>query len=138
MALCVGCGDDFFGGKVCYKCGQRVGGNEGVPQTPASPAPQYQQPQYQQPQYQQPQFQPQFQQQFLTAQKTNGLAIASFVCSFFCGILGIIFGIIAISQINKTNGNGKGLAIAGICLGAAAIVVTWIFWSSLFVLGSEY
>jgi len=143
MALCVGCGDDLFGGKVCYKCGQRVGGNEGVPQTPASPAPQYQQPQYQQPQYQQPQyqqpqFQPQFQQQFPTAQKTNGLAIASFVCSFFCGILGIIFGIIAISQINKTNGNGKGLAIAGICLGAAAIVVTWIFWSSLFVLGSEY
>lgn len=88
MALCVGCGNDLFGGKVCYKCGLRVGGNEGVPQTPASPAPQYQQPQYQQPQYQQPQyqqpqFQPQFQQQFPTAQKTNGLAIASFVCSFF-------------------------------------------------------
>jgi len=143
MALCVGCGDDLFGGKVCYKCGLRVGGNEGVPQTPASPAPQYQQPQYQQPQYQQPQyqqpqFQPQFQQQFPTAQKTNGLAIASFVCSFFCGILGIIFGIIAISQINKTNGNGKGLAIAGICLGAAGMVVSWIFWGSLFVLGSEY
>ena len=137
MALCVGCGNDLFGGKVCYKCGLRVGGNEGVPQTPVSPAPQYQQPQYQQPQYQQPQFQPQFQQQFPTSQKTNGLAIASFVCSFFCGILGVIFGIIAISQINKTNGSGKGLAIAGICLGAAFMLISWAFWGTLF-LGSEY
>lgn len=133
MALCVGCGNDLFGGKVCYKCGLRVGGNEGVPQTPASPAPQYQQPQYQQ-----PQFQPQFQQQFPTAQKTNGLAIASFVCSFFCGILGVIFGIIAISQINKTNGNGKGLAIAGICLGAGQTLVWWIFTGGLFIAGSQY
>ena len=139
MALCVGCGNDLFGGKVCYKCGLRVGGNEGVPQTPVSPAPQYQQPQYQQPQYQQPQYQqPQFYQQFPTAQKTNGLAIASFVCSFFCGILGVIFGIIAISQINKTNGNGKGLAIAGICLGAGQTLVWWIFTGGLFVAGSQY
>ena len=138
MALCVGCGNDLFGGKVCYKCGLRVGGNEGVPQTPVSPAPQYQQPQYQQPQYQQPQYQPQYQPQFPTAQKTNGLAIASFVCSFFCGILGVIFGIIAISQINKTNGSGKGLAIAGICLGAAGMVIGWIFWGTLFVAGSQY
>ena len=133
MALCVGCGNDLFGGKVCYKCGLRVGGNEGVPQTPVSHAPQYQQPQYQQPQYQ-----PQYQPQFPTAQKTNGLAIASFVCSFFCGILGVIFGIIAISQINKTNGSGKGLAIAGICLGAAGMVIGWIFWGTLFVAGSQY
>ena len=138
MALCVGCGNDLFGGKVCYKCGLRVGGNEGVPQTPVSPAPQYQQPQYQQQQYQQPQYQPQYQPQFPTAQKTNGLAIASFVCSFFCGILGVIFGIIAISQINKTNGSGKGLAIAGICLGAAGMVIGWIFWGTLFVAGSQY
>jgi uncharacterized membrane protein YhaH (DUF805 family) len=26
MALCSNCGDDIFGGKVCYKCGTRVGG----------------------------------------------------------------------------------------------------------------
>ena len=26
MALCSSCGNDIFGGKVCYKCGTRVGG----------------------------------------------------------------------------------------------------------------
>lgn len=115
MALCLNCGNDLFGGKVCYKCGLRVGGAVGAPQPLASPEPQYQQPQYQQ---------PQFQMQFPTAKKLNRLAIASLVCSFFCGILGIIFGIIAINQINKTNDNGKGLAIAGIWIGAANIIIT--------------
>ena len=57
--------------------------------------------------------------------KTNGLAIASLVCSFFCGILGIILGIVAINQINKTNEGGKGLAIAGIVLGAVGILFQW-------------
>lgn len=58
--------------------------------------------------------------------KTNGLAIAALVCSFFCGILGIILGIVAIGQINKTNEGGKGLAIAGIAIGAASILFTWM------------
>ncbi len=76
--------------------------------------------------------------QFPAPQKTNGLAIAALVCSFFCGLLGIIFGIIAISQINKTNGNGKGLAIAGICIGAVSMVVGWLIWGSLIIAGSDY
>jgi len=58
--------------------------------------------------------------------KTNGLAIAALVCSFFCGILGIILGIVAIGQINKTNEGGKGLAIAGIAIGAVSILFTWM------------
>lgn len=58
--------------------------------------------------------------------KTNGLAIAALVCSFFCGILGIILGIVAIGQINKTNEGGKGLAIAGIVIGAVSILFTWM------------
>ena len=58
--------------------------------------------------------------------KTNGLAIAALVCSFFCGLLGIILGIVAISQINKSNEGGKGLAIAGIAIGAVSIVFTWM------------
>ena len=57
--------------------------------------------------------------------KTNGLAIAALVCSFFCGILGIILGIVAINQINKTNEGGKGLAIAGIVLGAVGMLFWW-------------
>ena len=68
---------------------------------------------------------------FPVSQKTNGLAIAGFVCSFFCGILGIIFGIIALSQINKTNGGGKGLAIAGICIGAASTVIGWLMVAAM-------
>ncbi len=139
MALCTNCGNDLFGGKVCYKCGLQVGSSQGVSQGPAQTPNQFQQPQFQQPQFQQPQFQqPQFQTQFPAAQKTNGLAIASLVCSFFCGILGVIFGIIALNQINKSNGNGKGLAIAGICIGAASMIIGWLFWGSLFIAGSEY
>ena len=59
--------------------------------------------------------------------KTNGLAIAALVCGFFCGILGIILGIVALNQINKTNEGGKGLAIAGIVIGAVGIFIYWAF-----------
>ena len=80
-------------------------------------------------------YQPQFPQQGQPGQqfggypqkaKTNGLAIAALVCSFFCGSLGIILGIVAIGQINKTNEGGKGLAIAGIAIGAVSILFTWM------------
>ena len=80
-------------------------------------------------------YQPQFPQQGQPGQqfggypqkaKTNGLAIAALVCSFFCGILGISLGIVAIGQINKTNEGGKGLAIAGIAIGAVSILFTWM------------
>jgi Domain of unknown function (DUF4190) len=64
--------------------------------------------------------------------KTNGLAIASLVCScagiLFLGvpgILGIIFGFVARSQIRKSNGTqgGEGLALAGIIVGFAWIAI---------------
>lgn len=56
------------------------------------------------------------------AREMNGLAIASFVVGLvgLCsplGILGIIFGYIAKSQISKRNNSGSGLATAGIVLG---------------------
>lgn len=60
---------------------------------------------------------------------TNGMAIASLVCSllgWLCGIgpiLGIIFGIIALGKIKQTGEGGRGLAIAGIAIGAVLIVV---------------
>jgi hypothetical protein len=62
--------------------------------------------------------------------QTNGLAIASLVCSlagWFCFgvgfILGIVFGLIARNQIRNSNGTqtGDGLALAGIILGAVPI-----------------
>ncbi|HWF28505.1 MAG TPA: DUF4190 domain-containing protein [Mycobacterium sp.] len=58
---------------------------------------------------------------------TNGMAIASLVCSLFgwlCiigGILGIIFGFLALGQIKQSGQGGRGMAIAGIVIG---VVVT--------------
>ena len=62
---------------------------------------------------------------------TNGMAIAGFVLSLIgctC-ILGLIFSIIGLTQAPKYNNNGKGLAIAGICISAVAIVgyIIWFF-----------
>ncbi len=59
---------------------------------------------------------------------TNGLAIASLVCSllgWLCGIgpiLGLVFGFIALNQIKQTGQGGRGMALAGIIIGAVAIV----------------
>jgi hypothetical protein len=65
------------------------------------------------------------------AKKTNGLAVASLVCGiggflfFVPAILGIVFGFIARSQIRQSAGrqSGEGLAIAGIIVGFAWIVL---------------
>ena len=53
--------------------------------------------------------------------KTNGMAIAGFICGcaglfFIPAVLGIVFGFIARSQIQRSNGTqkGNGLALAGI------------------------
>jgi len=60
---------------------------------------------------------------------TNGMAIASLVCSLFgwlCligPILGIIFGFVALGQIKQTGQGGRGMALAGIIIGVVAIVV---------------
>jgi Domain of unknown function (DUF4190) len=63
--------------------------------------------------------------------RTNGFAIASLVCSIagllfgLGGILGIIFGFVARSQINRSNGaqKGLGLAVAGIVIGFVVIAI---------------
>lgn len=57
-------------------------------------------------------------------QKTNGLAIASLVSSFFISILGIILGFVALNQIKKSGEDGRGLALAGIIIGFVAIGIT--------------
>jgi hypothetical protein len=52
--------------------------------------------------------------------KTNGLAIGGFIVAFIFGLIGLILSIVALNQINASNGTqkGKGLAIAGIIIGA--------------------
>jgi hypothetical protein len=68
---------------------------------------------------------------FPSPQKTNGMAIASLVLSLLgCSLLGIIFGGLAISQINKGQGSGKGLAIAGLVIGIVALIATILFWGT--------
>ena len=59
---------------------------------------------------------------------TNGFAIASFVLGLLgitvIGIvLGVIFGFVALSQIRRTGQQGRGLAIAGIVLSGAWLVL---------------
>jgi hypothetical protein len=97
----------------------------GQPPGPGHGQPPYGQPPYGQPPYGQPPYgygHPQ------PATGTNGFAIASLVLAFFCSILGLIFGIVALNQIKKRPQGGRGLAIAGIVISvlgmiAGAIVV---------------
>jgi peptidyl-prolyl cis-trans isomerase B (cyclophilin B) len=58
--------------------------------------------------------------------KTNGLAVAAIVCGFLFPILGVIFGLISLSQIRRSNGmqTGRGLALAGLIIGAILCVYT--------------
>jgi hypothetical protein len=49
---------------------------------------------------------------------TNGLAIAALIVAFFIGLLGVILGLVAKSQIKKTGQGGDGLATAAIVVGA--------------------
>lgn len=70
--------------------------------------------------------------------KTNGFAIAGFVISLVsllcCGgtsWLGLIFSIIGLVNANKQNGEGKGLAIAGIVISAILLILL----VSLYALG---
>lgn len=73
---------------------------------------------------------------------TNVMAILGLVFSFFISILGLIFSIIALQQIKKTQEEGKGLAIAGIVisvvklvivviLAIASVIFTTLVWGSL-------
>lgn len=77
---------------------------------------------------------------------TNGLAIASLITSIaaivtcylgiILGIVGVILGVIALNQLKTRQQDGKGIAIAGIILGAA-IPVLWIVVLILVAAGSS-
>ena len=60
---------------------------------------------------------------------TNGMAVASLVCSLFgwlCLIgplLGLIFGFVALNQIKQTGQRGRGMALAGIIIGGIIIAL---------------
>ncbi|MEV0683739.1 DUF4190 domain-containing protein [Nocardia sp. NPDC050378] len=132
------------------------------PSNPQQSAPQYpqqqppSQPQY--PNYQQPAA-PQYPQQpqyggypaagaynpyggYPQPQGTNGLAIGALVSSLIglcsCGvgsIVGIILGVMAINQIKERGGEGKGMAQAGIWIGAISLVLWLLYIVFVVVLG---
>ncbi|MEO8700528.1 MAG: DUF4190 domain-containing protein [Kofleriaceae bacterium] len=55
--------------------------------------------------------------------KTSGMAIAGFVCAFFCGVLGIIFSALGLAETKRTGMKGRGLAIAGIVISCIMLVI---------------
>jgi hypothetical protein len=72
--------------------------------------------------------------QVVSGVKTSGMAVASLVLGitglviipFITSILAIIFGVIGLGQIKRSNGaiTGKGMAVAGLILGIIGIVFT--------------
>ena len=58
------------------------------------------------------------------AARWNGMAIAGFVCSFFACVVGLVLSIIGLKQVNETGERGRGLAIAGIVIGAVNTVLS--------------
>lgn len=65
---------------------------------------------------------------------TNAMAIAALVSSFLIAPLGIVFGHISLSQLKKSNEEGRGLAIAGLVIGyvLTAVIVLGVVVSILF------
>jgi hypothetical protein len=74
----------------------------------------------------------------MAAPSTNGFAIASLVCSIIgISLLGVIFGHVALSQINRSGGmsQGKGLAIAGLIIGYIGIAFA-LLWIVFFIIAA--
>lgn len=67
--------------------------------------------------------------------KTNKMAVVGFILSFFLGLLGLIFSIVALNQIKKTGEEGKDFAIAGLVISIIGVVIFFIgIFLTLFVL----
>ncbi|MDI6840157.1 MAG: DUF4190 domain-containing protein [bacterium] len=80
----------------------------------------------------------------------SGRAIASLVCGilsifmpgvgFVLGILGIVFGAVARSEIRRSEGKlrGEGMAVAGLVCGIVGLATT-VFWLSILrIIGSLF
>lgn len=109
---------------------------------PGSPPPYGGQPPYGQAPYGQPPYgQPPYGQPGYgyppSAPGTNGFAIASLVCAFFCSPLGLIFGFVARGQIRRTGQQGDGLALAGI-IASAVFLVIGIIWAIIVLTAADH
>jgi uncharacterized protein DUF4190 len=64
--------------------------------------------------------------QYVPYPTTNGFAIAALTCSFFGilgGILGIIFGCVALNQTRQRRQRGRGMATAGVIIGSCWVIL---------------
>lgn len=118
--FCSKCGAPLNGAAFCSACGTAVNAAPAQPYTPPT------QPTYGTTPYQQPYGAP--------APQTNGLAVASFVVSLVClAPVGFILGLVALNQIKESNNTqaGKGLAIAGVAIGAVYMVIGFFWWVAI-------
>jgi hypothetical protein len=111
---CPTCGTVLADGSpFCSTCGANLGNAAppGMPQMPFQNNP-----------YAQP----------MMVQRTSGMAIAGFVLSFFCSLLGIIFSIIGYSECKRSMGEvkGEGLAIAGIIISIVSMLFGIMYLAS--------
>lgn len=58
-----------------------------------------------------------------TMKDTNTFAVLSIILSFFQPIAGIVFGHISLAQIKRNGDEGRGLALAGLIIGYATIIL---------------
>ncbi len=103
--LCSVCGTPFtVGATFCSKCGNNLSAVSGIP--PGMPM-----------------MPPMMDMPMMT--RTSGMAIAGFVLSFFCGLLGLIFSCIGYSECKKSGGTvtGDGLALAGIIISIVSMLL---------------
>lgn len=76
-----------------------------------------------------------------TGKKTNTMAVVAIILAFLLPLVGLILGIVALSQIKKRSEGGRGLAIASIIISVfimlMQLVVIGIFWGAIFAAKSE-
>lgn len=58
--------------------------------------------------------------------RTNTTAVLALVFAFVVAPLGVVFGFVARSQIKRTGEAGAGLALAGIIVGLAVVVLSLV------------
>ena len=107
-------------------------GYGGAPPGYGGPPPGYGPPPYPGGYYPAPDYQGGYGPQPTTQSGTNGMAIAALISSFtglFCcigGIVAIALGVIALDQIKRTRQDGYAIAVAGIVIGSATLIVALI------------
>jgi peptidyl-prolyl cis-trans isomerase B (cyclophilin B) len=68
--------------------------------------------------------------------QTNSMAVVALVGALVFAPLGIVFGHIALSQIRRSDEDGKGLAIAGLVIGyifTVLFLLVIVFWLAMLV-----